>query len=97
MLSHPGRKVLLFAFVIQPLWTLSLGFFFLYKWFGTDAPNRKYRCDGRHGTATCYSGESTNMFLGFMFTAIGVVFLLVLLGLIRSWRRQDRSRPAFRN
>ncbi|MFG2794613.1 hypothetical protein [Streptomyces sp. NPDC048419] len=91
MLNRAGRKRIVLVFVVQPLWSLPLGVLFLCKWLTTNEPNRSYPCTSgsSHAPATCLSGEIANMILGLSFTAIGTVFLIILLVMVRSWRRRD--------
>jgi hypothetical protein len=88
---------MLIALGVQPLWALPMGGVLVWRWLAYDDENRRYVCTGPPGTkATCFEGETTNMVLGLLYTAIGLTLLAVFVGLLVRWRRADRRHQALR-
>ncbi|GAA0983355.1 hypothetical protein GCM10009555_054920 [Acrocarpospora macrocephala] len=92
-----ARFWIVFAILIQALWSLPLGAFFAYRWLVLDDEAASFTCrdvDGR--VAHCLESETANMVLALVFLAIGFVMLGIAVTLAIRWiarvKREDYLR-----
>jgi len=62
-----------------------------YKWLGADEANRAYACGSGSRGGLCTTGETTFMILTFVFGALAVGLVLLLIWGVRSERRKARQ------
>ncbi|GAA1023173.1 hypothetical protein Aple_052040 [Acrocarpospora pleiomorpha] len=96
-MPRKARFWIVFAILIQVLWSLPLGGYFAYRWLAFDDPDNSFTCqDSRGRVSTCVEGETTNMIVGIVFLTIGLIMLGVALWLAVRWikrgRREDHLR-----
>ena len=63
---------------------------FGYKWLATDEPNRSYGAGGSRG-GTTFVGEMTNMILTFVFGAIALFGIWLMVTTVRSHLRPKQQ------
>ena len=62
-----------------------------YKWLATDEADRAYACGSGSRGGLCTTGETTFMVLTFVFGALTVALVLLLIWGVRSERRKARQ------
>lgn len=62
-----------------------------YKWLATDEADRAYACGSGSRGGLCTTGETTFMVLTFVFGALAIGLILLLIWGVRSERRKARQ------
>ena len=62
-----------------------------YKWLATDEADRTYACGSGSRGGLCTTGETTFMVLTFVFGALAIGLILLLIWGVRSERRKARQ------
>jgi hypothetical protein len=66
-----------------------------YKWLSTDDADRAYACGSGTRGGLCTSGETTNMVLTFVFGALAIGLIMLLIwGVLSEQRRKSRQSQA---
>jgi hypothetical protein len=65
--------------------------FFGYKWLAHDEANRSYACGSGSRGGTCFTGETTNMVMTFVFGAVAIAGLVLTVQAFRARGRSPRE------
>lgn len=91
-MSKPGLWLNAVITLLGLIAFASLAGVFGYKWLASDEPNRSSTCGSGSRGGACFSGETTNMVLTFVFAGILLIGIVLCVMTVRSHRRTERER-----
>ena len=88
-MTKSGRWLNLGIATLGVLIFVPLAVVFGYKWLAADEADRSYACGSGTRSGTCFTGETTNMTLTFVFAGIAVFGVVLTVWMARSRPRSQ--------